>query len=66
MRKNGSKGTLDTINRIKNRPRAAVLAARKTKVLGAIEKMKAEPGKHYSFATQDRLMREARNRKWIK
>ena len=54
------------VKKYKNRPRAQVLAARKTKVLAAVKKMKAEPGKHYSWATQDRLVKEARNRGWTK
>lgn len=40
-------------------------SARRTKVLGAIAKMEEAPGKYYSFATQQRLINEARKKKWV-
>jgi hypothetical protein len=74
LRNTGSaptQGTIDAINKIKKRPRAAVLAARKTKVLAAIDRMKADQGKtqadrQYTWKTQARLTQEARNRGWLK
>lgn len=53
------------------RPRSAILANRKKRVLAAIDRMKADTGKteaerEFSWKTQSRLTKEARNRGWLK